>query len=275
MTKVVSLLNMKGGVGKTTLTYNLAWYLGEVKNYRILVVDLDPQSNLTQLMLGEEGYARFLEENRKSIVDIFETRPKRNMNLGCIRFVEQWISGGSLHLIPSRLELTITLKNPIAKQYRLARYLSDIKNEYDIILVDCPPTDSILTVAAYTASDYVLVPVKLEHLATIGLPLLARSIKDFNEEEYQGDKQVKVAGILFNSIDTTNPVETRLSKEDIVEFSNQYDWYVFENAVRNSKAYLNSSRRGTPIFRTSRTQGHIMEEFYGVGDEFLRVVGIE
>ena len=62
---------MKGGVGKTTLTYNLAWYLGEVKNYRILVIDLDPQSNLTQLMLGEEGYARFLDENGKSIVDIF------------------------------------------------------------------------------------------------------------------------------------------------------------------------------------------------------------
>lgn len=88
-------------------------------------------------------------------------------------------TGSKLDLIPSRLELSRTLRNPTGKERRLAKALSKVSDDYDLIIIDCAPTDSILTDAAYFASRYVLIPVKPEFLATIGLPLLARSIQEF------------------------------------------------------------------------------------------------
>jgi chromosome partitioning protein len=79
-------------------------------------------------------------------------------------------------LIPSRLELSRTLKNPHGKERRLAKALSQVQNNYDLIIIDCAPTESVLTDAAYFASRYILVPIKPEFMATIGLPLLARSL---------------------------------------------------------------------------------------------------
>ena len=101
-----------------------------------------------------------------------------------------------LDLIVSRLELSHTLKNPTGKERRLAKALAKIADKYELILIDCAPTESILTDAAYHASRYALVPVKPEFLATIGLPLLARSIQEFNFEN--GDHALDICGIVFN-----------------------------------------------------------------------------
>jgi chromosome partitioning protein len=270
--KVVSMLNMKGGVGKTTLTFNLAWYAAYKKACRVLVIDLDPQSNLTQTFMGDEGYKDFLKSDNQSIVDIFEN--SNNVSGEVIQEIKEWSNGSLIHLIPARVELSKTLKNPTTKEHKLRRFLTEYKNAYDLILIDCPPTDSILSVASYLASDSLIIPVKLEKLAIIGLPLLASSIGEFNHDNV-GENEINVAGIIFNNVETNDTPENRVSKKEVAAFANENDWYIFENEVRESKAYVNGIREGKPMFLSSRVRDYIMEEFYQVGDEFLQKVGLD
>ncbi|WP_261303976.1 ParA family protein [Paenibacillus andongensis] len=272
MPKVISMLNMKGGVGKTTLTYNLAWYAAYKKMYKVLVVDLDPQSNLTQIFMGGDGYREYLESSRQSIVDIFENSSK--VTTAIIHSVDEWTDGSLLHLIPARAELAKTLKNPTTKEHKLRRFLAKFKSNYDLILIDCPPTDSILSVASYLASDSLIIPVKPEKLAIIGLPLLKGSIEDFNEDN-EGEYKISVSGIIFNNVEAGDIPENRISKKEVLAFAKENNWHVFDNEVRESKTYVNGIREGKPMFKDTRARGHITEEFYAVGDEFLRSVGIE
>ncbi|PWK15655.1 ParA family protein [Tumebacillus permanentifrigoris] len=272
MTTVVSTLNMKGGVGKTTLTYNLAWYACK-KGYKVLVVDLDPQSNITLLFLHDDGYGEFIQQQRLSVADIFEN-PIRMPGEVILPIEEEGDDGGLIDLLPSRLELSETLKNPTTKERRLARFLAAVKREYDLVLIDCPPTDSILTIAGYQASDYIVVPVVPERLATIGLPLLARSLNDFNDFN-DGEHRVRVAGIVFNEVDSSEEAEQSLSQESVRGFAQKYGWKVFEHEVRNSRSYLKGTRQGKPIFMTPNARESVMQEFYKVGDEFLESVGIK
>ncbi|MCU9614878.1 ParA family protein [Caldibacillus lycopersici] len=272
MTKVVSMLNMKGGVGKTTLTYNLSWYAAFKKAYKVLVVDLDPQSNLTQIFLGEEQYKDFLINGNQSTVDIFENSAKVTASI--FHRVEAFKDGSCIDLIPAKVELTKTLKNPTSKEHKLRRFLMEYKEKYDLVLIDCPPTDSILTTASYLASDSIIIPVKLEKLATIGLPLLASSIDEFNHDN-AGENEIKVSGIIFNTVEANDSPESRLSKQEVSAFARERNWSVFESEVRESKSFVNGIREGKPMFLANRVRDYIMKEFYQVGDEFLQKVGLE
>ena len=102
----------------------------------------------------------------------------------------------TLDLIASRLELSRTLKNPTGKERRLARGIGQVDDRYDLVVIDCAPTESILTDAAYFASRFVVVPVKPEFMATIGLPLLERSIRAFRLENE--DHELEIAGLVIN-----------------------------------------------------------------------------
>ncbi len=104
---------------------------------------------------------------------------KVDINDLILKDVGYYWNTSTLDLIPSRLELASSLKNPTGKERRLAKEIAKISDDYDLIIIDCAPTESILTEAAYFASRYALVPVKPEFMATIGLPLLARSIEEF------------------------------------------------------------------------------------------------
>ena len=181
MSIVVSFVNMKGGVGKTTLATQVA-HAADKADYKTLAVDLDPQSNLSQSLMTPKKYVKHLQEKKPTIVQIFDryappsyehnSPTPLDINDVIIKKAGYW-RDSSLDLLPSRLELAHTLKNPTGKERRLAKALSRVSDKYDLIIIDCAPTESILTDAAYFASRYVLVPVKPEFLATIGLPLLA------------------------------------------------------------------------------------------------------
>ncbi|MBA9085983.1 chromosome partitioning protein [Fontibacillus solani] len=272
MTKVVSMLNMKGGVGKTTLTYNLTWYAAYKKNFKILTVDLDPQSNLSQLFLGDEGYEQFLENDEPSIVDVFEKHNQDPEEV--IQEIHNWDDGSMIHIVPSKLELSTTLKNPTSKERRLAKFLNKVKSRYDLIIIDCAPTDSILTVASYLASDFVIIPAKLERLSAIGLPLLNRSLTEFNEE-YTGEHKVEVAGIIFNDVNPGNAKENRTSIQKVESFTNVVNWKVFTNKVRRSASFLAGNSEGKPIFQASNARDYVIKEFDDVGQEFLSSVGLK
>lgn len=278
----VSLINMKGGVGKTTLATQLG-HAASRKGLRTLVVDLDPQANLSQALLTPEKYVRHLREKKPTIVQLFEqyfpptedspSPQPVDINQIILKKVGYW-SKSTLDLIPSRLELSHTLKNPTGKERKLARALSKISSDYDLILLDCAPTESILTEAAYHASRYVLVPVKPEYLATIGLPLLARSIKEFTYEN--ADHELDICGIVFNhSSSYSEGPEGRKSIREVSSEAKKNDWHVFNTHVRYSASYPKASREGTPIGNTSYVRWEVTNEFDKFVHEFLDVIGLE
>jgi chromosome partitioning protein len=279
----VSLINMKGGVGKTTLTFNLAWHCAWQKNLKFLVVDLDPQSNLSQYFMGAQRYLEYLNADRGTVVDIFEqfSAPKSAKGApspvkpeDVIHTLQNWSDGSHLHIIPSRLELAWTLKNPTDKSQLLPHFLSQISDRYDLIMIDCAPTESILTTAAYRSSRYIVVPVKPEFLATIGLPLLGRSIQEFRLMHQ--NQALDMAGIIFNDKRRSNtPPEQVKSCKDVAQLAGQYGWPVYKAPAHHSDSYPTGARDGTPIFLTDYARDYVKGEFAAVAEEFLQSIGLK
>jgi len=283
MAQAVSMINMKGGVGKSTLTFNLAWRSAWRENLRVLAVDLDPQANLSQYFLGAKSYLDLLNKGSKTVVEIFEQFASPTSKTGAptlvdpsdvIHVLEEWDDGSALHLVPSRLELAWTLKNPTEKAQLLPRFLSKVQDQYDLILIDCAPTESILTLAAYRSSRYLFVPVRPEFLATIGLPLLARSLEEFRLLHQNQD--LDMGGIIFNGLRRTGkPPEQSQSVRDVTKLAAKNGWPVLKNVAHHSDSYPAGSRGGTPIFKTSYARDYVIGEFHNVATEFLQLIGLK
>lgn len=187
--------------------------------------------------------------------------------------LREWNDGSLLHLIPSRLELAWTLKNPTEKSQLLPQFLARISDQYDLIVIDCAPTESILTAAAYRSSRYIVVPVKPEFLATIGLPLLARSLEEFRLMHQ--DQTIEMAGIIFNDKRRSNtPPEQTASSRDVRKLAREFDWPVFDNPAYHSDSYPTGSRDGTPIFLTNYARDYVKGEFSEVANEFLEAIDL-
>lgn len=279
MAVTVALVNMKGGVGKSTLAYNLGAYCTQFNNMRVLLVDLDPQFNLSQYALGADKYGELVQEGKPTVLHIFERfTPRTVSGLPEVAAPSDIIvevgrfygSDRALDIVPSELNLAWTLKNPAEKEQLLDTFLDEVRDNYGLILIDCPPTESMLTSAAYLASDYVLVPVKPEFLSTIGLPLLVRSLEEFRERHKP--KSVELLGIVFNATGTKN--EHSLSRDFVMKTATEQGWYVFENEVTYSDSYPAGSRRGKPIFRTDYARFWKIQDFKAVAEEFVQRLGL-
>jgi chromosome partitioning protein len=273
MAKKVSLINMKGRVGKSTLTVNLAWFFALAREKKVLVIDLDPQFNASQYLLGAAQYTRILQAGRPTVWDIFEqhTRtphfPPDPFDIRTTIYNRASTpEGGRLDVILSRLELALSVKTPFQQKERdLSRALADVENEYDLILIDCAPTESILTTAAYLASDYLLVPVKPEFLSTIGLPLLVRSMSEFSTAH--APHALRLAGIVFNATTEYAP-EEMLAKADVRRMAEQNQWYVFNAEVPYSRSFPKSARLGVSIFGTPNARSSQRRRFAAFALEF-------
>lgn len=281
MSKTVSLINMKGGVGKSTLAMQLA-HSAASKGYRTLAVDLDPQSNLSQALMTPRNYVDHIGLNRPTVVQIFDEYVPSGpisgsptvLNTGDV--IVQGVGykrKGLLDLIPSRLELSRTLKNPAGKERRLAKALSKVSDDYDLVLIDCAPTESVLTDAAYFASRYVVVPIKPEFMATIGLPLLARSISDFQMENE--DHTIEIAGIAFNHSATySSGPEGLESIDDVTDEAAKHGWHIFENQIRYSASYAKSAREGASLAQTSYARWEVIQGFSRFANEVFDRIGM-
>jgi chromosome partitioning protein len=281
MATCVSLINMKGGVGKTTMAAQLA-HAADKADLKVLAIDLDPQSNLSQALMNPKKYVAHLRANKPTVTQVFDDYVPANQRNGSpqrlniddviLKNVGYW-TDSSLDLIPSRLELSRTLKNPTGKERRLAKAISQIQDRYDLIIIDCAPTESILTEAAYFASRYLLVPIKPEFMATIGLPLLARSLSEFQLENE--DHEVEIAGLIFNhSSSYSAGPEGQQSIAEVTAFAAKQEWYVCENQMKYSASYAKSAREGTPIGQTSYARSGVVTGFRNLKDEIFRIVGI-
>ena len=162
---VISFANQKGGVAKTTSTFNTATCLAK-RGYRVLMIDLDPQASLT-IYAGIEPY-----EHEKTIVDILKN-PRQDVH-DCIVSLR-----GTLDIITSRIELAAVeneLLGRTAREMTLSRALNKVKDDYDYVVIDCPPQLSTLTLNALACSDKVIIPCKTDYLAYRGLKQLTETI---------------------------------------------------------------------------------------------------
>jgi len=189
MSAVISMGMQKGGVAKTTSVYNISAVLAS-KGYKVLMLDFDPQASLT-LSAGynpldfETTICDVLSETRTPITDvIYKVSALEN-----------------LELIPSITTLAakeINLLNERARESKLNKALQIIKNEYDYIIIDCPPQLSLLTVNAFTASDYIIIPCETSKLSSFALSELFKTIAEIQEDLNADLKIIGVIATLFD-----------------------------------------------------------------------------
>lgn len=276
--QVISFLNMKGGVGKTTLAVNIAYGLAWVHKKNVLVVDADPQFNATQYLLGADNYLQHLESKKGTLHDIFlPKRPgplrtvpgtakkinKARMPLSeCICAIVSENHRGKLDLIPSTLELWEIDTSRRGTETRLSSFLKEKATGYDYVIVDCPPTISIFMQAAILASDKYVVPIKPDPLSVIGLPLLEHWL-----EEFADDFGVRLpsVGLVFTLVRGPAPARMR---EVMAELRKDRKDQVFSNYLSQSIDVSSSVEACQPVFRFkpgSKTAGQLLN----ITEEFL------
>ena len=242
----VSVINMKGGVGKTTIAATLARYATETPTSRkVLAIDLDPQANLSQALMGGRAYKGFLENKSPSIVEVFKgyqppTPDNSSPSPLNIRNAVRTVNS-KLDIIPSRFDFSDHLIDSIKPDPRvLARLIASNFQDKDLILIDCAPTESIFTQAAYHASRYILVPVKPEYFATIGFPLLNDSLAKFKDENR--GHLIDVIGVVINNSTyhysgNRGGPEAQRSKKEIRAEAVKNGWHVFESELPFSRGF--------------------------------------
>jgi chromosome partitioning protein len=168
--------------------------------------------------------------------------------------------------------LALSLRTPYQqKEEELGRAIGSLRADYDLILIGCAPTESILTTAAYLATDFLLIPVKPEFLSTIGLPLLQQSMRQF-ESDYPGHP-LQVAGIVFNATTEYSP-EEYLAKSDVRDIATRNGWHVFDAEVAYSRSYPKSARVGRAIFHTPHSRKLQHRRFFAFASEFARRIAL-
>ena len=201
MAKVITFINMKGGVGKTTLAVNVAYTLSKVEGKKVILIDLDPQMNATQYTLTEPQMNEILDDRNKSVYGCLSPDYQTNSVLKGYeqRKEEKWIFNvdNTFDIIPSSLHI-MTL-NLAAGPYKLRQYIqNELSEKYDIVIIDCPPTISEYTKVSLLASDMYLVPMKAEPLSVFGLPMLENYVKETIQGQFE--HEIKFVGIVLNMV---------------------------------------------------------------------------
>ena len=186
--KTISFVNMKGGVAKTTLAFNVAVFLSRREQKRVLLIDMDPQFNLTQCTMTTPQYYKLFTENQDMVSRIFDTKhllissvtgskvsePKEIHDIKPQRIEER------LDLLPGTLDL-YRLPEGNGAELKLKKYIDSQKSNYDYVIIDTPPTPSIWMTASLIASDGYIIPVKPDPLSRIGIELLQSVVKEKTE----------------------------------------------------------------------------------------------
>ena len=230
MTHIYTLVNQKGGVGKTTTAINIAAYLAQL-GQRVLVVDLDPQANATS-SLGVD--------KRAVQGSTYDALLNGEAPAAAILINERL----NLSVLPSSPALAgaeIELVEEDGREYRLRDALESLDGKYDYILIDCPPSLGLLTVNGLIAArDGVLVPVQCEYLALEGLGQLTQTIQRVQSSLFPG---LKVRGVILTMFDP----RTNLSTDVVREVNNHFPGLVFKSVVPRSIRLAEAPSYGLPI----------------------------
>ena len=226
MTKIISIINHKGGVGKTTTTANLGGALTQ-KGYRVLLVDLDGQANLTMSLGLNSDLNETIYSSMKSGKDFPVYKNKEG-----------------LEIVPSCLDLSAIeteLMNEPVRELILKSLLENIRDRYDYILIDCPPSLSLLSLNALTASDGIIIPVQAQYLAMRGMDKLVNII---NKVKSRINPSLSIYGILITMYDGRTNLNKSIS--EIVEET--FHGKVFTTYIRNNINLAEAQANGKDIF---------------------------
>jgi len=226
----ISICNQKGGVGKSTVAINLSAGLASLGK-KILLVDFDPQANATS------GIGFKLFESQPSVYD---SLVEEDVSL-CLK-PTQFLGIDILPASPELAGANIELVNLPERENKLNKILSQVENNYDIILVDCPPSLGLLTINVLYATDEVLVPLQCEYYALEGLGQLLKTIDLIRENS---DKKLNVLGILLNMYGARNKLNQEVAKEVKRNFSGR----VFKTIIPRSIKFSEASSFGQTIFQ--------------------------
>lgn len=187
---VVSLINMKGGVAKTTLAVNFADCLAKRHQAKVLLIDVDPQFNATQCLMNPKQYVKHLKSSGDTIVNVFDRNGRATgSTVGAAKFANpkalediKVVTTGSFDLLPGSLELyRLEMAPGEGRENRLKSYLEKVKDQYDYVVIDTPPTPSVWMTSALLASNHYLIPVKSDPISLTGIDLLKSIIEEKQE----------------------------------------------------------------------------------------------
>ena len=283
---VVSMINLKGGVGKTTLCVNLAYGLAFFHNLRVLLVDLDPQANATQYLISQQTYRNIYlgsGASKKTIVEVYQESRDSDLTLqrgplpDPAQYIQRVYSGkeGSLDLLASKLELSLIgfLEGYGQQNDQVRWFIEQVGDNYDYVLIDCPPTVSRMLMAAFEASQSFLVPVKPEFLSTIGIPLLDQVLKNLYQQKIARrapylPPALKPIGVIYTMVNDQLNM-TRESMSELNSTASKLGYPVFDSHISASTKYTWSSRQSLPVFR-SEPRSKYAGEMADVVKEFIR-----
>lgn len=228
MGKIISVANQKGGVGKTTTSITLSSMLAQ-KNKKVLLIDADPQGNATSGV----GVEKNIE---KSVYDILveETTVNEIVKETKIK---------NLKLCPSNINLAgaeVELVSMMSREQRLKEKLEEVKEEYDYIIIDCPPSLGLITLNAFTASNSVLIPIQCEYYALEGLGQLINTI---NLVKKHLNKALEVEGALLTMYD----IRTNLSNQVVNEVKKYFGDKVYKTVIPRNVKLSEAPSYGMPI----------------------------
>ncbi len=217
MTRIIAIANQKGGAGKTTNTINLAAGLAR-RNYRTLLIDVDPQANATAVYLGVPFAAGPRQPNVYTVYELLVSQSPANQALQRITLQPLPEENGSvtLDILPAHLDLAsaeLELVNAFERERRLLQALHPIKRHYDFIIMDCPPSLGLLTVNALMAATEVMIPVDVGVFPIIGLNLLRRTIQMVS----QANTRLHISGVIPTLAD-----RTALSRDTQEELASEF-----------------------------------------------------